>query len=140
MTRVVQPSLGPRVFVAHDGEDARVPTLMFRRTKSRPPLSLAERTPFHFTRGDRSVEAWELEVRGILAARYAETSPHAAARHGLATQYLEARVPAEKKAHLLEAFDRQNAEELEASRLEYELDQLDLDEETRRVVRAEVRS
>ncbi len=130
MSRVVQPGLGARVPIMHDGEDARTPTLLFRRVTARPALSLAERTPFHFTRGDRSHEAWELEVRGILAARYAETSPHAAARHGIATQYLDDASPPHEKGWLLEAFDRQNYDELEASRVVYELEQLDLDAPT----------
>ena len=140
MAIVRRGDLGPSVVIDADAEP-HSKTLVFRRPDLRPPLSAAEKTPGYSTRGDHSYEALELEVRAVLAARYTtERSPHAAARHGLAKQYLENRAPVTSKACLLEAFDRQNAEELEASQLEYELDQLDLDEETRRVVRAEVRT
>lgn len=137
MTRVALPSLGPRVFV--DDEPRHTKTLAFQRTCIRPPLSAAERTPLHFACCDRSYEALELEVRSILAARYAETSPHAAARHGLAKQYLDDATTPTEKSWVLEAFDRQNIDELEESRLAYECKQLGLDEQTIRLVRAEVR-
>lgn len=123
MTRVVQPSLGPRVFV--DESDVHTPTLQWRIT------DLCD-----------DADRIELELRGLIAAAHAARSVHAAARVRVITTY----VSGERRQdwcwsipNLLAGFTRENERLLEESRLEYECAELGLDEATRRVVREEAR-
>jgi len=95
-----------------------VPTLQLRLQR-RAPLKPRELQPGHFCRNGTSVTDLELELRGVLAARYAETSPHAAARHVLATSYLDQMESRLGKEQLLAAFDLQNTVELEDSKRRY---------------------
>ena len=78
-------------------------TLSMPGPRRRPPLMFVELQPGRYCCGDHSEAALELEVRGILAGRYAESSRVAAVRHRVAERYL--RMPTERKQTLLWAFD-----------------------------------
>ncbi len=81
----------------------------------------------------------ELEVRGLLAAFHEGRRPECAARAKVITEYLHGdRLSGERTIrYLLNVMDQENERLLRQSALAYELDQLDLDEETKRVLMLE---